>query len=216
MNGTVFINRLSNRSRLAISASAGLLTAVVLEIGTSRPSVHIMAVWLAFSLTQLFFSWFTIFTCRVAELKKNAKDQDSGRAVLSLFMLLTTAVSLLGIVLLYVSAEQKSGSELALHVVMTLSSVGTAWAVVHTTFAFKYANLHYSLNGLDFPGKGEPDYLDFVYFSFVIGTTFQVSDVAILDRKIRRTALVHGVLSFMFNTTILALSINIISSMVQR
>ncbi|KQO24892.1 DUF1345 domain-containing protein [Flavobacterium aquidurense] len=216
MNATAFINRLSNRSRLIISSAAGGITAIIIGSGTNKASVHLMAVWLAFSLTHLFFAWFTILTCRVDELRISAKKQDSGRTVLSVFMLLTTSVSLMGILLLYLSAGQKTGTELITHTVMTLSSVGTAWSVVHTTFAFKYANLHYSYDGLDFPGEKEPDYLDFVYFSFVIGTTFQVSDVSILNRKIRRTALLHGVLSFLFNTTILALGINIISSMAQK
>lgn len=209
------INNLSHSTRFIISAAVAVLTALIL-MGVEKAAVHWMAVWLAFSLTHLFFAWFTIFTCQVRELKKIAKDQDSNRTVLSLFILLTTAVSLLGILLLYVSADEKTGITLIIHILMTLTSVGTAWIIVHTTFAFKYAHLHYSSNGLDFPGDQEPDYLDFVYFSFVIGTTFQVSDVAIMDKKIRRTALFHGVLSFLFNTTILALTINILSSIAQK
>jgi uncharacterized membrane protein len=88
----------------------------------------------------------------------------------------------------------------------------------------RYAHLFYStdpdgdqkkpLGGLDFPGGGEPDYLDFVYFGFVLGTTFQVSDVEISSRPIRRLALVHGLIAFAFNTAILALSINVVSGLV--
>ncbi|WP_343698049.1 DUF1345 domain-containing protein [Flavobacterium sp.] len=209
------INKLSHGIRFIISAAAAGITALVFA-GVDKTPVHWMAVWLAFSFTHLFFAWFTILTCHVQELKKIAKDQDSNRTVLSLFILLTTAVSLLGILFLYISADEKTGITLLAHILMTLTSVGTAWAIVHTTFAFKYAHLHYCHSGLDFPGDQEPDYLDFVYFSFVIGTTFQVSDVAILEKKIRRTALVHGVLSFIFNTTILALTINIVSSIAQK
>jgi uncharacterized membrane protein len=99
--------------------------------------------------------------------------------------------------------------------------------LVHTLFVFRYAHLYYQsrpkgkaqdkyLEGLEFPEEDEPDYLDFSYFSFVIGMTFQVSDVTISSKQIRRLALLHGLISFAFNTVIVALSINVISGMMTR
>jgi uncharacterized membrane protein len=70
--------------------------------------------------------------------------------------------------------------------------------------------------GLDFLNEKRPDYLDFAYFSFVIGMTFQVSDVTVSSSRIRRLVLLHGLISFLFNTIIVALSINIIAGMVQK
>src|SRR5690606_27864512 len=107
------------------------------------------------------------------------------------------------------------------------SAVICAWLLVHTLFTFRYAHLFYSrlgeeqersgfIGGLDFPKETKPDYLDFTYFSFVIGMTFQVSDVEISSRRIRRLALMHAVVSFIFNTVILALSINIILGIIQK
>ncbi len=94
-------------------------------------------------------------------------------------------------------------------------TIGLSWAAIHTTFALHYAHEYYrgTVGGLAFPGDGkeEPDYWDFVYFSFVIGMTAQVSDVGITDRIIRRTATVHGIVSFVFNTALLALTINIVA-----
>jgi uncharacterized membrane protein len=89
--------------------------------------------------------------------------------------------------------------------------------MTHTTFAFRYAHEYYEAapgsskvdGGLEFPGEDQPDYLDFMYFSLVLGMTFQVSDVQITSRKLRRLATVHGLLSFLFNTIILALTVNI-------
>jgi len=89
--------------------------------------------------------------------------------------------------------------------------------MTHTSFAFRYAHEYYQVDpggtgiagGLDFPGEKRPDYLDFMYFSLVLGMTFQVSDVGITARKLRRLATVQGLLSFLFNTIILALSVNI-------
>lgn len=208
------INHLNNGARLAIATGVAILVAV-LNSGAEQVSVHWMSVWLAFSLTHLFFSWFTIVTCGAGKVKEVAKQQDSGRTILSLFVLLTTGTSLIGILLLYVSVGEKSGASLWPHILMTLSSVATAWSMVHTSFVFKYAHMYYRDGGLDFPGSDiQLDYMDFVYFSFVIGTTFQVSDVSITSKQMRRIAWIHGLLSFAFNTVIVALNINIISSLI--
>lgn len=92
-----------------------------------------------------------------------------------------------------------------------------SWLVTHVTFAFRYAHEFYARDlggpdvdrGLDFPNEREPDYLDFLYFSLVLGMTFQVSDVQITSRKLRRVATLHGLISFLFNTVIIAFTVNI-------
>ena len=98
-----------------------------------------------------------------------------------------------------------------------------SWLLVHTMFAVQYAHSYYKyINrnhseeitaGLDFPNNDYPDYWEFLYYSFVIGMTSQVSDVETL-REMRRLTLLHSILSFFFNTTILAMSINIIASLI--
>jgi uncharacterized membrane protein len=111
----------------------------------------------------------------------------------------------------------QKGWEVALVAVTLLLS----WLVTHVTFAFRYAHEFYARDeggpgvdrGLDFPGEKEPDYLDFVYFALVLGMTFQVSDVQITSRKLRRVATVHGLLSFLFNTVIVAFTVNIAAGM---
>ena len=99
----------------------------------------------------------------------------------------------------------------------------SSWFLIHTVFAMHYAHGYYhdedegpgfaSAGGLEFPNEKEPDFLDFAYFSFVIGMTCQVSDVQVSSQGMRRLALVHGLLSFVFNTVILALSINLASGL---
>jgi uncharacterized membrane protein len=92
-----------------------------------------------------------------------------------------------------------------------------SWLVTHVTFAFRYAHEFYAKDlggpdvdrGLDFPEEKEPDYLDFLYFALVLGMTFQVSDVQITSRKLRRVATLHGLISFLFNTVIVAFTVNI-------
>ena len=108
-----------------------------------------------------------------------------------------------------------------LHVSLVAFTLFVSWLMTHTTFAFRYAHEYYEVDdssegisgGLEFPGEKRPDYLDFMYFSLVLGMTFQVSDVQITSRKFRRVAAVHGLLSFLFNTIILALTVNIAASL---
>jgi uncharacterized membrane protein len=96
-----------------------------------------------------------------------------------------------------------------------------SWAIVHTIYTFHYAHLYYQKQKgdgpvkepLNFPDEKKPDYLDFAYFSFVVGMTFQVSDVEISSRKVRRIVLVHGLLSFALNTFVVALTINLIAGL---
>src|SRR2546429_367784 len=104
-----------------------------------------------------------------------------------------------------------------------LCYLGLSWLLIHTLFAFHYARLYYFLSeggdqhhrGLKFPNDDdEPDYLDFAYYSFVVGMTSQVSDIAVLSRPMRRLTLIHGVLSFIYNIAILAMSINIIGGVI--
>ena len=109
-----------------------------------------------------------------------------------------------------------------IYIPVAISGMLFSWAMVHTIFCFHYANLYYGndttdptkhAEGLEFPKEKKPDYLDFAYFSFVIGMTFQVSDVDITSRSIRRLALLHGLLSFTLNTFVVALTINLIAGL---
>lgn len=104
-----------------------------------------------------------------------------------------------------------------LHVALVAVTLFMSWLMTHISFAFRYAHEYYARDkggpdvdgGLDFPGDGAPDYGDFMYFALVLGMTFQVSDVEITSKKLRRVATVHGLLGFLFNTIILALTVNI-------
>ena len=108
-----------------------------------------------------------------------------------------------------------------LHVVLVAGTLLVSWLTTHTIFALRYAHEYYSCSpgttqidgGLEFPSEPAPDYWDFFYFALVLGMTFQVSDVQITSRKLRRLATVHGLLGFLFNTVILALSVNIGASL---
>jgi len=152
----------------------------------------------------------------VAAIRLHASSQDEG-AVGILFVTVASALaSLLAIVFLLgkvgAGDAPKQGSDLVLATVTIVLS----WTLIHTIFSVHYAHEFYgygSVGGLAFPGdEKEPDYWDFVYFSFVIGMTSQVSDIGITSKDIRRTVAIHGIVSFFFNAALLALTVNIAAS----
>jgi uncharacterized membrane protein len=147
-----------------------------------------------------------------AALKKRAKSQDEGIAVV-VFVTLATMVFFM--VAVFMALNKKQGIEV---LPLALAAIGAplGWFVLHTVMAFHYANIHYfddpecvgDEKDLDFPGRKEPGPWDFLYFSFVIGMTAQVSDVQVKTSVMRRAVLLHGVASFFFNTVFIAMAVN--------
>lgn len=144
-------------------------------------------------------------------LRRHAQAQDTGRRGT-----LWSAVALSTVVLVALATElhaAKGGGALA--IVIGAASIVLSWLFMNTMFAIHYAHSYYgdggaaTGQGLDFPGAQQPDYWDFVYFAIVLGMTFQVSDVQITSRSMRRTALMHSVIAFFFNVFIIAISVNI-------
>lgn len=184
--------------------------------------INLMLTWIGYAFTILTVSWVSILSLHPKDVRANAKLEDSSVTFIFFFIIASAFTSLFAVVLLLQSIKGKSPQQITGHVILSIASVMVSWWLTHTVFTLRYAHLFYSDkdgkygSGLEFPKEPEPDYLDFVYFSFVIGMTFQVSDVEISSRKIRRLAWAHGILSFVFNTVIVALSINIISGLFQH
>jgi uncharacterized membrane protein len=184
---------------------------------------QIIITWNGFALIALALAWWEIFVSEPAVVIRTAKLQDSSRVLIFLFVIVAAFASLFAVGVLLGGAKNVSGTRLTLQLILAVTTVMSSWLLVHTLFALRYAHLYYTIddnediecdgNGLQFPGEDRPDYLDFAYFSFVVGMTCQVSDVQISERAIRRLALLHGVLAFIYNTVILALSINIASGL---
>jgi uncharacterized membrane protein len=132
-------------------------------------------------------------------------------------MLTIVSVSGAGVGLgLYLLPILRSGTSVWARVGVALCAIGVvaAWALLHTSFALYYAHLYYrsgqSPGGLVFPGDQDPDAADFAYYAFTVGTTFAASDVSVVSRTMRRKTLIHSVLSFFYNTAILALVFNLV------
>lgn len=198
------------RPRLFISLAIGLASLLVMP-GSLRIATRLLVAWdisIAFYIT-LAFALF--LSCDSDRIRKLAARQDDGRFLI-LIMTAVAAFASIAAIIMELGIKPQQTPQLVLAVVTIVLS----WCAIHTTFALHYAHEYYrggEIGGLAFPGQTpNPDYWDFVYFSFVIGMTAQVSDVGITDRIIRRTAIAHGVVSFTFNTALLALMVNIAAS----
>jgi uncharacterized membrane protein len=208
--------------RFAVASVAGMLTFLSLPRGLA-PFVRIVGAWDGFASLTLLLVWPVLAARDPYEVRRNVRLQDASRTFLFVAAISAAVASLGAVGLLLGSTKTLSASRLAGHIVLVAATVAISWALVHTLFATRYAHAYYRGaaefsrdkvdGGLIFPEEKNPDYLDFAYFSFVIGMTCQVSDIQISSRSIRRLALVHGLISFVFNTAILAVVINIVAGL---
>ena len=152
-------------------------------------------------------------------MRARSRALDPRAAVIVLLIVVAAAASL-GALVLVVQRPPGGGALTMSRVGLAFLAVAASWLLAHTTIALHYAHSYYGdpddpgeteRGGLEFPGGAPPDYWDFAYFSFVVGMTCQVSDVQVTSRGMRRLTLAHGVLSFFFNTGVLALAINILA-----
>ena len=199
------------RPRTFIAIAVGIVGFFVLP-QSLRLVTRLLLGWDIFIALYLILVYGMMLRCEHSHIRRNALLEDDGRFLILLVTALGAFASIAAIIF-GLDAEHRSSPELAL----ATATIALSWATVHTTFALHYAHDFYrgTPGGLQFPSGDQhenADYWDFVYFSFVIGMTAQVSDVGITDRTIRRTATVHGIISFVFNTALVALMVNIAAS----
>jgi uncharacterized membrane protein len=202
------------RPRLMGAIVFGIAVAVLLPshwLATTRALVG----WSAGVALYLLLVYVLIARCNTEKIRSHAAREDEGRMGILVLTVFAALASLGAIVVeLHGTGEHaRAGFELAL----ATTTIVLSWVFIHTIFALHYAHDYYGefgakQSGLNFPGDEPPDYWDFVYFSFVIGMTSQVSDVAVASHAIRRTVIAHGVVSFFFNVALLALMVNIAAS----
>src|SRR6266480_557792 len=200
------------RPRTFIAVAIGIVAFFLLP-DSLRLVTRLLMSWDGFITVYLTLVYIMIFRCELSHIRRNAVLQDDGRFLILLVTALGAFASIAAIVF-ELGSSNRSAPQLTLATV----TIALSWAAVHTTFALHYAHDYYrgaKPGGLQFP-SGDPhdhaDYWDFVYFSFVIGMTAQVSDVGITDKTVRRTATVHAIISFFFIPALLALMVNIAAS----
>lgn len=178
--------------------------------------VRLIIGWDAFGITTLALIWMAIYLADTKHIRAVAASEDMSRLLSFVFVLVAAGASLLAVVVLLSTSHGLPPGVLARHIILSVVAVGASWLLVHTVFTLRYAHTYYDacpdgsdMGGLDFPGGDkEPDYLDIAYFAFVVGMTAQTADVSISGRAQRRLALLHGLISFGFNTALVALVIS--------
>ena len=182
---------------------------------------RIMISWDVFSLSMITYLWTSFFRSKADQIREQAKEVDESRIIIFIVVLCSILISLLGILIMLNYADTVATHK-ALHFPVSILGVILSWILLHTIFTVRYAHLYYGDNvnkplkqcgGIDFPHDDAPDFFDFAYFAFIVGMTFQVADTNINSKRIRRMVLMHAIISFCFNTIIVALSIGIISGL---
>ncbi len=220
MKKTSKLNQLRSVTRLLICLGVAAIVLAVALYFRLQVLTSILVAWSVFSFGMIVLSWITFFTVANIDLYMESRQEDESGPVIFSIVLLSVCISLAGILIVMRSTD---GSLVlrGLHQAISLLSVALSWVLLHTIFTLHYARLYYAddptgkakqAGGLAFPDEEKPDYLDFAYFSFVIGMTFQVSDVEISAKHLRRLALLHSFISFVFNTIIVALTISVLSN----
>jgi uncharacterized membrane protein len=202
------------RPRLATSAMLGIAVIALLP-SDMLVSRRLLIGWDAGVALYLMLVYDLMARSNIAEIRGHAADQDEGRLAM-LVLTVFAAIASLGAILAELGTSP-GASRTPTQLALATTTIALSWAFIHTFFALHYAHDFYGEHGakqggLNFPGDDEPDYWDFVYFSFVIGMTSQVSDVTVTSKPIRQTVAAHGIVSFFFNVTLLALTVNIAAS----
>lgn len=214
-----YLLRMHPLQRIALSVTVSIIAFFLLN--KTSPLIKIMLIWDAFAICYLILSWIVIVKRSVPQIKKSATKDDGSVIFVFLLIVVSSLASMFTVLLLMLSQQTSSETDM-LYLPAAISGMVLSWIMVHSIYIFHYAHMYYDddennpgkdATGLEFPGNTKPNYLDFAYFSFVIGCTFQVSDVEISSPKIRRIVLFHGLLSFALNTFVVALTINLIAGL---
>lgn len=215
---TLFLKKANSLQKLGISVIFAIIISFLFRSPSLPALTHAMIGWDAFALSTIILHWITFYITDSHDIRKQAGKQDSRGSLLFFIILFATIAALLAVLLLILS--KKEAQDVPLQIPVAILGMLLSWMLIHTIFAIRYAHIFYGdhpskkdthAGGLEFPEEEKPDFLDFAYFGFVLGMTFQVSDVQITSRRIRRLAMYHGFISFIYATIMIALTINVIA-----
>ncbi len=209
------------RPRLYLAIAGGLAALALLPASLSG-NVREALAWITGGLVYLSVAGRLMATCAADAIARRAARNDDSRMVIMALILLAIASSFASIAGLLTEAKEASRQMKLLYLGLASATIVVSWAVTQVVFTLHYAHEFYRpahadstpAKGLDFPGEPHPDYWDFLYFATSIGATSQTSDVAIRSKTIRRLVTVHAVVSFFFNATVLALTINLAAGLI--
>ncbi|MFM2036306.1 MAG: hypothetical protein RL459_1571 [Pseudomonadota bacterium] len=218
-NRPYLVRFLLARPRLLVCICGGFASLYLLPQSEMVPITRAIIAWNLGAGLYLLLAMKMMFWSSFEKMRTRALQQDEGSAVV-LILVVAAALACIGAIVAEMAvAKNLHGEERYAHMALAAITIASSWAFTQVMFALHYAHDYYATvengnhGGLDFPGGHPPDYGDFLYFSCVIGTSGQTADVSFTSRKMRRTGTVHCVLAFFFNTTLVALTINMASGL---
>jgi uncharacterized membrane protein len=198
------------------AAACGALAALVVAWFVPW-QLTVLVAWDVAAVLVVGTVWIAIGRLTPEETAEFALSEDDTRTGTHLLLLGAALVSLVGVVLAFLKANEGAHHEEVLLEAFGVFTIVCSWLLVHTVFALRYAHVYYTEpeGGIDFKSKGaeRPDYIDFAYTAFTVGMTFQVSDTDVTRREMRRQVLQHALISFLFGAVILATTVNVIASL---
>lgn len=202
------------KGRLVAATLVGVVTAFLFLRGFRWP-VQVLAGWDAGASSLVAFVWWAILDSDAKGTRCRAATADPGRTAVWILVLVASSFSLFAGTLVIRRARQLEPEQSVLLAGLCIVAVVVAWVLTHTSYTLRYAHLYYrddgeGEGGLTFPGDRAPNDFDFAYFAYTVGMCFQVSDVVITSPQIRRAVLGHAMLSFVYNTVILAFVLNLL------
>jgi uncharacterized membrane protein len=214
-------NQIRARPLLITSIALGLVVVLAMPTALGLHTVtRIIIGWNVTTCIYLLLGCAMVLRSTPEQIQRRARIQDDGKLLILSLVILAALFALSAVVIeLAVVKEVKTNQKYA-HMLLAGLTIASSWGFTHMIFALHYAHDYYAARaknlpgGLNFPDDDAPDYSDFLYFAFVIGTSGQTADVAFTSKSMRRIGLVHCVVAFVFNTTVLALTINIAASLI--
>ena len=185
---------------------------------------RILAGWNAGGWLYLLLVAIKMARAEIEGIKRQSTLERESRLVVLVVVIFGSIFTILALFAQLMAIKGEHGIDRTLSVSLSVSTIFLSWLLIHTVFALYYAHEFHAEGhggargqggGLKFPDDSTPDYLDFLYFSFVVGTTAQTSDVDVCSRAMRRVVMLHGILSFFFNTAVIALAVNLAAQLVQ-
>ena len=203
--------------RVVVGTAGGAVAAALALIGGASWSVAALFAEDVAALVFLVWVWSAIATADAPSTARLARTEDASRAAAEAVLVGAGAGSLLAVVFTLGQAGHAESPARGLLTALAIGSVVLAWLSVHTVYLLRYARYYYSQpeGGIDFHGEA-PDYVDFAYLALTIGMTFQISDTDIVTKRIRRAALHHALLSYVFGTVIVAITVSSVAGLLTR
>jgi uncharacterized membrane protein len=203
--------------RFAAALGVGAVVGVVVTVTTANVLGPLVG-WDTTAAIYMVLAWFIMAPLDANETARLAVRQDPGRAAMDAILLTASVANLVSVASVIAVAGPKSVVDPLLAAALAATSVVLSWGMVHTVFTARYARLYYTGTdgGIDFNSNDPPGYADFAYVAFTIGMTFQVSDTDLQTTAIRRTALRHALLSYLFGAVVIAVTINLLAGLANK